>query len=102
IYAKTLFSCITKTDGFDIEISSSNSNGYDDKSKRAIIINLHMDKKPKNILIGTSKVSFQKQNKFKEEVANSSGNTWTWDEDKGICQIKLLKDAEKVNVVVKN
>ena len=102
IYGKTLFECKTNSAGYEINISIKEQNGFVRFKNRDIIIQLHLDKKPKFVTAGSKKLSFTKESKFEKVIENNKSNFhWTWDEEKGVCKIKLSHESE-INLSVNN
>ena len=95
IFGKTNIICKTISTGYDVNISSTETNGFTGNKNRDIIIQLHLDKKPKSIIMGSKKLPFIKEAKFEKEIEKGSSVTsWSWNDEKGICKIMLSKNAD--------
>ncbi len=98
IFGKTFINCKSISTGYELIISSTETNGFVGNKNRDMIIQLHLDKKPKTILAGSKKLPFQNALKFEKGTHVIS---WSWDDEKGICKIKLFNDVD-VNLSINN
>ena len=90
IYAKTKFTCFTKSGSYELQISTRQTNGYDVGKDRNVIIKLYADRKPTSVIKGKTKLAFSSTADFlKNSEKDFSSLSWSWDEKTGICLIKV-------------
>ena len=101
IYSKTKFTCTKKPEGYAFNISSLQSNGYVEEKDKSIIIQLHIDHKPQSVLTGKTKIPFSNATHFSKSIENNSpGFSWSWDETKGLCMIRVGQNTKEINLSV--
>ena len=64
---------------------------------------MHLYKKPKTILAGSKKIPFQNASKFEKEIGANKGISWSWDDEKKICKIKLSNSVDvNLSIIIRN
>jgi alpha-glucosidase len=89
LYAKTSFTCATTNKTYDIKISAEH-HGYTVGGSRNFILKLHLGKKPSAVLSGKTKLNQVKADNFEGAIHKDFKTiAWTWDEQRGVCTIKI-------------
>ncbi|NEU08527.1 DUF4968 domain-containing protein [Flavihumibacter sp. R14] len=99
IYCKTRFTCQTLKSGYKVNIQKREEKGYTPAGKRNLVIKLHLESKPKSVLVNLSKIKPVKPGSLTESVNGDFEKLiWSWDETTGVCTIKV-PDARAANEV---
>lgn len=98
---QTTFTCKTQTDKFEIIIGERKSNGYNISGKRNYISKLHINSKPKKILVANKPVVFKPIANFTAQAdKNSNEICWSWDAANGTCWIRFPDNGKEISVEV--
>lgn len=101
IFAKTLFTCETKSGSYDITIGGRKTTGYKLPAGRHVIIKLHTAAKPGSLKIEKSQVPFTGTLNFLMSIEKESPKfQWSWDENEGICYIKVPDTGKETLISV--
>jgi alpha-glucosidase len=96
IFAKTKFSCVTKTGSYELKISARQGKGHVMPKDRNIIIKLYTDRKPASVVKGKIKLAYSNMVNFSKNSDKSFSNfIWSWDEKAGVCLIKVAGNGEE-------
>ncbi|WP_224997059.1 glycoside hydrolase family 31 protein [Cesiribacter sp. SM1] len=101
IYCKTIFSCLTKEEGYEFTVAKREEQGYAPEGKRNLLIKLYLQEKPKKVLVNAAKVNSTKADKLLSAVDQEfDKSSWSWDAAKGICYVKVHDRGEEQKVQI--
>lgn len=89
IYSKTLFSCQTKSSGWQTTITPEDK-GYKQAERRNIILKYHLEKKPKSVLCVGKNIKNVKQQTIEKNIETDKKSIqWSWNEESRECWVKI-------------
>ncbi|WP_187263757.1 glycoside hydrolase family 31 protein [Pontibacter beigongshangensis] len=101
IYSKTRFSCATTKEGYDVKVHGREENGYKVPGSRNYVLKLHLEQKPKSVLLNGKKVKTVKQAELQKSTeADMKSLLWSWNKESGVCSIKVPDTGKEVQVLV--
>ena len=94
VYAEIIVDCKTKEDAFEISYQIKNHNEFH-CVKRNVLIRLHCQQKPKELLLDTHKVKSFRLNKIGQvDFDKQDKAVWAWDEKKKQCLVMIPNNKE--------
>jgi alpha-glucosidase len=98
IFLKTNVGCATNREGYHINYNKL-ENGYRPQGKRNFIFRLHIDAKPKAVVLNSKKInSASNQNLEAVEGNQATAPIWSWNEKEKVCSI-LIPDKANSNTI---
>lgn len=100
ISSKTTITSRDKADHVDISLSDRLENGYK-PDQRNFIIEMTMTKKPKSISIADVKLKSTNATGIQKDVnTDFSKQSWSWDNDRKICTLRIPDTGKKTEIII--
>jgi alpha-glucosidase len=101
IFCKTKITALVNSSGFAININAREDKGYKPAGSRNYIVKLHTNRKPKSVLVNTSKIKKEKSEALNEKsLTDYEKLSYSWDGEKGIIYVKLPDNGQDYQIMV--
>ncbi|HYG39041.1 MAG TPA: TIM-barrel domain-containing protein [Cytophagales bacterium] len=99
IFSKTMFTCTTQKEGYEVKINEREEQGYKIPGERNFVIKMHINEKPESILVNSKKVKLTSLATLEKTINTDFEKiSGTWNKDTGECIIKI-PDNGKASII---
>jgi len=101
VFGRVTFACKKEKANYAISISPETKNGFVQNTKRNLVLKVHMNEKPVNVVVGNVKTKSVAATALEASIIKEISSTgWSWNEKTNVCSIKIPASNNDLHVTI--